>query len=168
MYDDHARNFKPVWHHLWGGKSGSQKPVGQSLNTAIYATTWALLANSKLPEHKRPRARHGPIQSPAPFPTVIRRYHKQRPERWLVSRFKAEGPSLDSASAVLFFKKVVVCGHSLVVTLPLTINDTLKWLSSLPILMQVSFWWWQCSDRYRYSPSVFLHLHAPPPPSTHP
>ena len=38
------------------------------------------------------------------------------------------------------FKKVVVCGHCLV-TLPLTINETLKWLSSLPILMQVSFWW---------------------------
>ena len=34
------------------------------------------------------------------------------------------------------FKKVVVCGHCLV-TLSLTINETLKWLSSLPILMQV-------------------------------
>ena len=27
------------------------------------------------------------------------------------------------------------------VTLSLTINETLKWLSSLPILMQESFWW---------------------------
>ena len=35
-----------------------------------------------------------------------------------------------------FFSKVVVCGHCLV-TLSLTINETLKWLSSLPILMQV-------------------------------
>ena len=26
-------------------------------------------------------------------------------------------------------------------------TETLKWLSSLPILMQGSFWWWQCSDR---------------------
>ena len=34
------------------------------------------------------------------------------------------------------FKKVVVCGHGLV-TLSLTINETLKWLSSLTILMQV-------------------------------
>ena len=33
-------------------------------------------------------------------------------------------------------RKVVVCGHGLV-TLSLTINETLKWLSSLPILMQV-------------------------------
>ena len=41
-------------------------------------------------------------------------------------------------------------------TLSLTINETLKWLSSLPILMQESFWWWQCSDRY---------LIPPPPPS---
>ena len=35
-----------------------------------------------------------------------------------------------------FSSKVVVCGHGLV-TLSLTINETLKWLSSLPILMQV-------------------------------
>ena len=32
-----------------------------------------------------------------------------------------------------FSSKVVVCGHGLV-TLSLTINETLKWLSSLPIL----------------------------------
>ena len=35
-----------------------------------------------------------------------------------------------------FSSKVVVCGHCLV-TLSLTTNETLKWLSSLPILMQV-------------------------------
>ena len=35
--------------------------------------------------------------------------------------------------------------------------ETLKWLSSPPTLMQVSFWWWQCSDRYIISLS-------PPPP----
>ena len=34
----------------------------------------------------------------------------------------------------------VVCGHSLV-TLSLKIYQTLKWLSSLPILMHESFWW---------------------------
>ena len=44
------------------------------------------------------------------------------------------------------------------VTLSLT---TLKWLSSLPILMQESFWWWQCSDRY-----VTSILPPPPPPPT--
>ena len=32
------------------------------------------------------------------------------------------------------------CGHCLV-TLFLTINETLKWLLSLPILMRESFWW---------------------------
>ena len=37
------------------------------------------------------------------------------------------------------FKKVVVCGHCLV-TLSITINETLKWLSSLPILMPESLW----------------------------
>ena len=42
--------------------------------------------------------------------------------------------------------------------LSLTINETLKWLSSLPILMQESFWWLQCSDRYMIS--LFPHLHT--------
>ena len=40
-----------------------------------------------------------------------------------------------------FSSKVVVSGHCLV-TLSLTISETLKWLSSLvPILMQESLWW---------------------------
>ena len=39
-------------------------------------------------------------------------------------------------------------------------TETLKWLSSLPILMQNSFWWWQCSDRYIIS--LFPHLQTPP------
>ena len=41
-------------------------------------------------------------------------------------------------------------------------TDILKWLSLLPILMQESFWWWQCSDRYIIS--LFSHLHTPFPP----
>ena len=55
-----------------------------------------------------------------------------------------------------FSSKVVVCGHCLV-TLSLTINETLKWFSLLPILMQESFWWWQCGDRY------IIYLSPPPP-----
>ena len=43
-------------------------------------------------------------------------------------------------------------------TMSFTINGTLKWLSSLPILMQESFWWWQCSD---------IGILSPPPPPTH-
>ena len=38
-------------------------------------------------------------------------------------------------------------GHRLV-TLPLTINGTLKWFSSLPVLRQKSFWGWRCSFRF--------------------
>ena len=38
-------------------------------------------------------------------------------------------------------------------------TETLKWLSSLPILMQESFWLWQCSDRYIIS--LFPHLYTP-------
>ena len=40
--------------------------------------------------------------------------------------------------------------------------ETLKWLSSLPTLMQKSFWWGQCSNRYIISLSP--HLHTPFPP----
>ena len=39
--------------------------------------------------------------------------------------------------------------------------ETLKWLPSLPTLMQKSFWWWQCSDRYIISLSLSPHLHTP-------
>ena len=42
---------------------------------------------------------------PRPFPAVIGRYHKRPPARVLVSRFKAEGPRLDPASALLFLPK---------------------------------------------------------------
>ena len=52
-----------------------------------------------------------------------------------------------------FSSKVVVCGHCLV-TLSLTIMKHLKWLSSLPILMQESFWWGQCSRVYVISPPL--------------
>ena len=62
-----------------------------------------------------------------------------------------------------FSSKVVVCGHCLV-SLPLTINETLKWLSSLPILMQESFRWWQCSDRYNYNLPLPAPPYRPPPP----
>ena len=58
-------------------------------------------------------------------------------------------------------KKVVVCGHWwLCPSLP---TETLKWLSSLPVLMQESVWWWQCSDRYIIL-SLFPHLHTHFPP----
>ena len=40
-------------------------------------------------------------------------------------------------------------------------TETLKWLSSLPILTQKSFWWWQCSDRYIISLSPNLHTPFP-------
>ena len=45
--------------------------------------------------------------------------------------------------------------------LSLTINQTLKWLSSLPILMQEWFWWRQCSDRHIIP--LFPHTHTPFP-----
>ena len=58
---------------------------------------------------------------------------------WLSGKalgWKAEGPLFESASALLSLQKL-----GLVDTVTLTINETLKWLSSLPTLMQESFWW---------------------------
>ena len=74
----------------------------------------------------------GPIHSPAPFPLL---------SEVLCAGLKQKALGSIPLRLSFFFKKVVVCGHSLVVTLSLTIDETLKWLSSLPILMQESFWW---------------------------
>ena len=71
---------------------------------------------------------------------------------------KQKGLGLILLRLSLPFKKVVVNGHCLV-TLSLTINETLKWLSLLPILMQESFWWRQCSDGSIIS--LFPHLYTP-------
>ena len=58
----------------------------------------------------------------------------------LVVRLISRGTSVQICFGSPFSSKVVVCGHCLV-TLSLTINETLKWLSSAPILRQESFWW---------------------------
>ena len=51
----------------------------------------------------------------------------------------AEEPQFESASALLSLQKLSYADS--LVTLSHTINETLKWFSSLPILMQESFWW---------------------------
>ena len=43
-----------------------------------------------------------------------------------------------------FSSKLVVYGHCLT-TLPCTMNETLTWLTSLPVIMRKSFWWRLCS-----------------------
>ena len=54
------------------------------------------------------------------------------------------------------------CGlWTLIVALSVTITET---LAHLPILMQESFWWWQCNDGYIIS--LFPHLQTPFPPPT--
>ena len=40
-----------------------------------------------------------------------------------------------------YTQRCIVTTRTRLVTLSLTINDTLKWLSSLPIFIQESFWW---------------------------
>ena len=54
---------------------------------------------------------------------------------------QAEGPRFESASALLSLRKLRSVDAVLFVTLSLTFNETLKWLSSMPVLMQESFWW---------------------------
>ena len=70
---------------------------------------------------------------------------------WLWSR----GTSVRIRFGFPFSSKVVVCGHWLV-TLSLTINETLKLLWSLPILMQAgSHWlWWVSVAIVIWSPST--------------
>ena len=51
-----------------------------------------------------------------------------------------DGVGLISRFSSLFPSKVVFYGARLV-TLPFTINETSKWFSSLPMLMQKSLWW---------------------------
>ena len=51
-----------------------------------------------------------------------------------------DGVGLISKFGSLFPSKVVVYGAR-VMTLPFTINETSKWFSSLPMLMQKPLWW---------------------------
>ena len=46
-----------------------------------------------------------------------------------------------AAKAHLLFMVIIVIYGPCLVTLPGTINEAIKWLASLPILMRKSFWW---------------------------
>ena len=94
--------------------------------------------------------------------TVLIKLWKQHKPVWPSVRLVSRGTSVRIRFGSPFSSKAVVCGHCTVsvVTLSLTINETLKWLSSLPILMQKLFWWWLCSDMYEY----IISLSPPPPP----
>ena len=58
---------------------------------------------------------------------------------------KQKDHPFDSASALLSLQTLWFM-DTVVVTLPLTVNETLKWLPQLPILMQTSLWWCQRSN----------------------
>ena len=59
-----------------------------------------------------------------------------------------EGPQLSSASGLLSEQsKLWFVDTTWDAPHPLPINETLKWLTLLPILMQESVWWWQGSIR---------------------
>ena len=116
---------------------------------------------------------------------AIRRYAGIYINRW---------PGFDSCFTSPFSSTVLVYGHALrswspwynrtggtgrktptylltfscLVTLSLTVNETLSWLSTLPVFMQKSFWWSQCSIRYSPPPPLppppFQWDQPPPPP----
>ena len=74
---------------------------------------------------------------------------------------KQMDPGLTPASAHLSLHTFVVNGHFLM-TLPCTINETLKWLTRLAVLMLKSLWWWQCSVTLRLPlPSYLLGFWSP-------
>ena len=73
-------------------------------------------------------------------------------------RFVTRGASAHFHFTSSLSSTVVVFMDTAFETLPLTMNETLKWLTSQPILMQESFRWWWGSVRYS------LHLPPPPPP----
>ena len=104
------------------------------------------------------RQPNGPIHSPAPFPLLSGGIISSGQQEGLWAGLKQRGLGSILLWLSFRFQKVVVCGHCLV-TLSLTINETLKCLSSLCILMRESFWWGQWSERYRIS--LFPHLHTP-------
>ena len=62
-----------------------------------------------------------------------------------------------------FSSKVVVCGHCLV-TLPLTINETLKWFSSVTAYLNAGVILVVPSDRYLISLFPYLHTSFPNKP----
>ena len=81
---------------------------------------------------------------------VVKRSAGKRKDPGSVSRLglvarcsagKRKDPGSSLHFGAPFSSNIVVYGHFLV-TLPSTIiNKTLKWLTSLPILMRKSFWW---------------------------
>ena len=78
---------------------------------------------------------------------------------WLVDcLFNAELTALLSLQKLWFVDVVIVI-------LPLTINEALKWLSSVPILMLQSCWWWRyCASLVKVTPPpTHPHTHPPDP-----
>ena len=66
-----------------------------------------------------------------PFPAFVGRYHKGGRQEGLWAGLKQRGLGSIPLRLSFFIRNVVFCGHSLVVTLSPTINERLKWLSSL-------------------------------------
>ena len=86
-----------------------------------------------------------------------------------LSHMGSSGDTLRASLSGIFLQTLPeyvapVKGHSL----SLTISEILKCLSSLPALMQKSFWRRQCNDRYIISLSPNLHSPFSPSPTFSP
>ena len=84
------------------------------------------------------RRKVGPIKNQLASPNTS---NKVREETFTQLRTGfTEAGKQEGLGLILALQKVVVCGQCLE-TLSLTINEALKWLSSLPIAMQEPFLW---------------------------
>ena len=94
----------------------------------------------KPPAHQHPGTKPPDPQYPGIKPPIPQYETVSRSGLAVSVRLVSRGTSVRICFGAPFSSKVAVCGHCLV-TLSLTINETLKWLSSLPTLMQKSFRW---------------------------
>ena len=86
------------------------------------------------------------------FCTIPSIEEEVKEKKWVI--FMACSVTSSATSPRFTAEIVVMYGHCLM-TLPLIIDRTLKWLWLLLILMQKSFWWWQHSIQHNSS------LHPP-------
>ena len=120
--------------------------LGDSVNQTRYLIGTPLTLNRLIDDRLYSAILRSLEQHVSRFGLAVRRY-RMVSERTSV-RYRFGSPF---SSKRLWFVDTVLW---LCPSLP---TETLKRLSSLPILMQESFWWWQCSDRY-------INLPLPPPP----
>ena len=110
---------------------------------------YSFVADRRIPRTRFAKQRFLPVKNQLYSPNFfqVRRITRSMFVKQMFARLKTGFGLVSRRTSVQFrfgsslSSKVVVCGHC-PVTLSLTIKETLKRPSSLPTLMQKSFWWW--------------------------